>query len=589
VNGQLNSTDVRYGGNPLGTARLEGHLKGKDLVLSGSPFADARGQVTMHVKAPYPWQAAVKVDVADLKPYLPAAAVKQGVEGALSGDITGSGDIDNGLDALTARGQLETLQMSRGDFAVASQGPVVLTWAKRQLKIEPSTIKGTNTELMAEGTWGPVNADIKTRGAVDLRLLESFVPSLERTSGRLEITAAVTGPVKDPALVGTAEVHDSRFNVRDQGMQVRALEGHLEFSKSRVLLQGFEGFLNDGRISARGDVRLDGVDMKQLEVAVDLEQVTWAPRSDLPATLTGSLLLFSGKSGAYQLSGGVDIVKLHYAQNLELDAVLKGARNTQLLVSEEQKPVEWLRFDVDVACGNDVRIDNNLARGQVLGKLKLGGTNLKPVLTGTLTAEPGAQATFRGNVLSIGRGVLVFNGLVPTFDLNAQAQIREYLVSIKAFGKLDDPKVSLTSQPPLPEGDVLTLLTLGITSKESVGAQGSASLVGEALFSASGLDAQVQRFFKKTVGLKDQQIHLSTSFNPATGQTEPSVSWESTVLTDKLKVGVTQPVTGKGTKAQAEYKINDKVSARAQWDNQTQEGSSVGNPGVDLKFRFDWE
>src|SRR5262249_20659185 len=160
----------------------------------------------------------------------------------------------------------------------------------------------------------------------------------------------------------------------------------------------------------------------------------------------------------------------------------------------EQKPVEWLRFDVDVACGNDVRIDNNLARGQVTGKLKLGGTNLKPVLTGTLTAEPGAQATFRGNVLSIGRGVLVFNGLVPTFDLNAQAQIREYLVSIKAFGKLDDPKVSLTSQPPLPEGDVLTLLTLGVTSKENVGAQGGASLVGEALFSASGLDAQVQRF-----------------------------------------------------------------------------------------------
>ena len=37
-----------------------------------------------------------------------------------------------------------------------------------------------------------------------------------------------------------------------------------------------------------------------------------------------------------------------------------------------------------------------------------------------------------------------------------------------------------------------------------------------------------------------------------------------------------------------QYKFNDKVSARAQWDNQTQE-SSVGNPGVDLKVRFEWE
>jgi translocation and assembly module TamB len=121
-----------------------------------------------------------------------------------------------------------------------------------------------------------------------------------------------------------------------------------------------------------------------------------------------------------------------------------------------------------------------------------------------------------------------------------------------------------------------------------VGQMGSASLAGEVLFSASGLDAHLQRFLSKSVGLKDQQIHLSTSFNPATGQAEPSVSWESTVLTDNLKVGVTQPVSGRGTKAKAEYKFNDRVSARAQWDNQTQE-SSVGNPGVDLKVRFEWE
>jgi translocation and assembly module TamB len=589
VNGQLTSTDVRYNGNAVGTARLDAHLKGKDLVVSGSPFADAKGQVTLHVKAPYPWEGAVALGVDDMKPYLPVAAVRQGVEGSLSGNLTGSGDLDS-LDALTARAQLDHVAMSRGDYAIATQGPLVLSWAKRQLKIDPVEIKGTNTELTAEGTWGPTNADIKTHGAVDLRLLESFAPTLERTSGRLELTAAVTGPVKDPALVGSAEVRDGRFAVRDQSLQVRALEGHLEFSKSRVLFQSFEGFMNDGRVSARGDLRLDGVDMKQLEVAVDLDQVTWAPRSDLPATLTGSLLLF-GKPSLYQLSGGIDVTKLHYTQGLELDAVLKGAQRTPSLITEEQKPVEWLRFDVDLACGNDVRLDNNLARAQITGKLKLSGTNLKPVLNGTLTAEPGAQATFRGNVLSIGRGVMVFNGLVPTFDLNAQAQIREYLVSIKAFGKLDDPKVSLTSQPPLAEAEVLTLLTLGITSKESVGAQSGASLVGEALFSASGLDAQVQRFFKNTVGLKDQQIHLSTTFNPATGQSEPSVSWESTVLTDKLKVGVTAPVISgvKGTKAQAEYKINDKVSARAQWDNQTQEGSSVGNPGVDLKFRFEWE
>lgn len=587
VDGSLTSPDVKQSGTSLGEARLEAHLVGKELKVTGAPFGDARGEVTMNTRAPYPWAGTLNVAVDDLKAWLPEGAVKQGLGGAFKGKLTGSGDLDS-MDALAVRAELDRMTLSRGDFSVSSVGPVVLGYAKQQLRIDPVFVKGTNTELAAEGTWGPTTSDIKLHGEVDLRLVESFTTSLERTTGQLELTAAIVGSTRDPAIVGSAEVKDARFSVRDQPVSVRSLNGHLEFTKSRVLLQSFEGFMNDGRVSARGDVRLEGTELRSMEVAVDVEQVMLQVRPDLPATLTGSLLVYGRPGSPYQLSGAVDVVKLRYATNLELDQLLKNVRNSSILIQEEQKPVEWLRFDVDINLGQDVRIDNNLARAVMTGRLKLAGTNLKPTFVGTLEAAEGSQAIWRGNVMNVGKGVLTFNGLVPTFDFNAQAQVREYLVSIKAFGRLDDPKVSLTAQPPLAEAEVLTLLTLGITSKDQLTREGGATLAGEVLFNASGLDAHLQRFLSKSVGLKDQQIHLSTSFNPATGQAEPSVSWESTVLTENLKVGVTQPVTGRGTKAKAEYKFNDKVSARAQWDNQTQE-SSVGNPGVDLKVRFEWE
>ena len=83
-------------------------------------------------------------------------------------------------------------------------------------------------------------------------------------------------------------------------------------------------------------------------------------------------------------------------------------------------------------------------------------------------------------------------------------------------------------------------------------------------------------------------MRLTTTFNEATGTAEPSVTWESKAFSDNLKVGVTQPVTGRGTKAQVEYRFNQSVSARGQWDNQNQ-NTSVGNPGLDLRFRFEWE
>jgi translocation and assembly module TamB len=184
--------------------------------------------------------------------------------------------------------------------------------------------------------------------------------------------------------------------------------------------------------------------------------------------------------------------------------------------------------------------------------------------------------------------VLQFSGQSPTFDLSAQSQVREYLVSVKAFGRLDDPRVALSSEPGLPETDILSLLTLGVTSRERLTSQSGAGLAAEALLTASGLDQQVQRFLSTNVGLKDQQVRLTTSYNEVTGNVEPAVTWESKVLTDNLKVGITQPVTGRGTKAQAEYLFDKRVSARAQWDNQNQ-NTSVGNPGIDLRFRFEWE
>src|SRR5205823_941889 len=126
---------------------------------------------------------------------------------------------------------------------------------------------------------------------LDLRLLESFVPQLERTTGRIDLTALLSGTVKTPALVGSAEVHDAKFGVRNQALAVRSLSGRADFSEARVLLQDFDGFLNDGRIKrGHGDIRLERFDVKTVEVAVELEQVTVQPRADFPTEVAGSLI-----------------------------------------------------------------------------------------------------------------------------------------------------------------------------------------------------------------------------------------------------------------------------------------------------------
>jgi translocation and assembly module TamB len=137
--------------------------------------------------------------------------------------------------------------------------------------------------------------------------------------------------------------------------------------------------------------------------------------------------------------------------------------------------------------------------------------------------------------------------------------------------------------------DILSLLTLGVTSRDKSNTVSTgAGLAAEALFSASGLDREVQRFLPKGPVLRDLQFHIATTYNDSTGVVEPTAQLESKFLTERLKLGMAQPVSGRGTRAQAEYRFHDRLSAQAQWDNQSSD-TSFGNLGLDLKLRWEVE
>lgn len=581
---EASAPQVTWHDQGLGPMAMRLSLQGRAVDIAGRPFDGVEVKATGTMKTPYPFVAHADFKWNEWRKMLPPALNRQGLNGALEGRLDAVGNWLAWRE-LKATANIDRFTLTRGELAAANDGPIEIGWSNSRLDVGRLRVRGVGTELDAEGYWGPQGNDLRARGVLDLRLVEALVPTLERAGGTLDFTASAQGTSKNPSIAGNANVRDGKFSVRGYPLTARSVSGQVDFSEARVLVQGLEGVVNDGRVTARGDFRLKDFALAEMETSVDLEEVSYAINPDLPAMVTGTLALF-GKPHQAQLTGDIDVVKLKYTKPVTLDAFIQNVRAPRL--ARDDKPVEWLRLSVGLNAGPEVRIDNNLARANITGKLKVEGTNVNPVLLGTLETVEGAQFFFRGSLFSVNRGWLKFSQSEPTFDLSAQAQVRDYRVKVKAFGRLDDPKVSLTADPALSEADVLALLTVGVTSREELNTRTGAGLAAEALLSATGLDRQVQRFLSRNVGLKDQQVHLSTTFNEATGQAEPSVSWEAKAFADKLKVGITQPVTGRGTRAQAEYKFNPRLSGRFGWDNQDTT-SSVGNPGVDLKFRFEWE
>jgi len=584
---------VTFAERNLGNMGLEARLEGLQLQVAGRPSRDTSGILSMRLKDPYPFEAMMTVELPEIRPLLPANAFTQGVSGSVKAVVEASGALLD-TQALRMKTRVERLALSRGELSGENEGPILLDYVNGRLDVSSFILRGQDAELSAAGWARAEQMEFFLRGAMDLRLLESFSPMLVRTGGRVELNVAVNGKPAKPSLTGAALISDMKLSLRDQPVSVRAMDGRVEFSEHLLLLDSLSGVLNDGRMHATGDVKLRGFQPSELALDVFLTDVATRFHEDLPFHTTGQLTV-SGTPDALRLGGVLDIRDLRYRRGLELDDILKRLSRRIVLPSPTaERPREYLTFDVGLNL-SDVRVDNNLARARLLGSLRFTGTNARPGVLGTVETDSNSQVFFRNNQFTISRGQVEFQdrySIDPVFDMRAQAQVREYQVKLHAYGRPASPQVVFTTEPALPEGEVVSLLTLGVmsTDRDTVASAG-AGLAAEAFFNMSGLDRQVKRFLPNNPFLKDMSLQISTTYNDATQQAEPTARLESKFLTEQLKIGLSQPVSGRGTRARAEYRFDDRLSAQLQWDNEHPEAAlgTLGNLGLELKLGWESE
>jgi translocation and assembly module TamB len=585
VQATLSAPQTTLGGRSLGPLRLEAHLLGERLEISGHPIAEAEARVTAAIKRPYPFEGTLNLGLSDIRPLL-----GDGWQGTLRGTLSAAGTLSE-LEATEGNVHLEHLQLQRGEVRAESDGAWDFHFGKGRVETAGVSLRGPETALTVSGSASARALDVKVGGTLDLRLLEPFAHSLDRLAGRIELSGTAEGNPKEPRLLGNAGLLDVGFALRDTGVELRGLTGHIDFSETRLLWTDVRGQLNDGQISTRGDLSWGNFAVTQLDASAHLEEVTLRLLEDAPFSATGDLLLL-GKPGAFRLSGELDVARLRYVRPFGVDALTH--QRAAGGGPEGDHGAEWLTLDVALHL-KDARVDNNVARARLLGDVRVMGSNLHPGLVGTVEAGEGSQAFFRGNVFSITQGVADFkdhHSLEGVFDVYAETQVRDYTIRLHAFGRSSAPQVQFSSEPSMPEGDVLSLLTLGLTARERAGMSGTtgagAGLAAEALYQASGLDRQVQRFLPRNSVLRDPAFRISTQYSEGTGLVEPTAQLESKFLVDQLKLSLSQPVSGRGTRAQAEYRFDNRLSAQAQWDNAYSD-LPIGNLGIDLKLRWEVE
>lgn len=100
---------------------------------------------------------------------------------------------------------------------------------------------------------------------------------------------------------------------------------------------------------------------------------------------------------------------------------------------------------------------------ELAGNLTLTQRGASPVITGTLNAVRG-QFLFMGRTFEVRQGRAVFYGddhVSPTLDLELTTNVEGTVITVRMQGTAEDPEVTLTSEPSMPEGDIMSFLVFG--------------------------------------------------------------------------------------------------------------------------------
>ncbi|MCC7275079.1 MAG: translocation/assembly module TamB domain-containing protein [Alphaproteobacteria bacterium] len=415
-------------------------------------------------------------------------------------------------------------------------------------------------------------------GAADLARLGAYVPveSLAM-AGRLEAALSVAGTVAAPRPGGRATLTNARIEDGTTGMVLAALGATVvgdgtEFRLDSLAATDGAG----GRVSGNGRARR-GAAGWQAEATVALERFRVLANDLGRVIASGSIEARSTPAGA-RVAGTVRIeqgdVTLPAAAPAAVTPVAvveinrpDGAPTRETAAAPATIPVA---LDVAVAIPGRLFVRGRGLDSEWRGDLRVAGTLDAPLVSGSIATVRG-RYDLLGRRFTVERGIIAFDGdpAAATLDLLATATTNQLRATVTVSGSAAAPTLTLGSDPPLPQDEVLAQVLFGksttqMTPGQAVQlAQAASELAG--IGGGTGIVDRVRR----SLGLDALDVGgdsgtsvtlgkyvadgVFVKVNPNPGENASAVAVEIEVLPN---VTVDAGVGGEGTSVGVKYRFD---------------------------------
>lgn len=419
-------------------------------------------------------------------------------------------------------------------------------------------------------------------------------------SGKVSANVRVLGAEASRSVNGRLSILGGSLQLPAIGQRFRDIDAALTLTDQQVTLESLRASGVTGRLHASGSARLEGFDVTSAEATLRIDE-----DQKLPITLEGVSL-----GDAW---GEAKISYVHRHQDREGKTTRIDVRLPELHVAlpalapdgvQELEPAPTIDAGFYRGDGRFVTLplqpvekEQEEGATRIIIRVELGpevwvhqGAKLDAQFRGGLRAELAEDPSLRGRVALAGgtldvsgkrfqleRGTITFNGPVEEAVVVATARWEsptEYTVYAEFTGTVADGEITLRSEPPLTQDEILNLLLFGTPAGTVTGAgSNTATALSVAGDSATkGLNQLLARF---------TELDLSARIDTSTGSARPELVWE---LSPRLTARLTRALGEPRAQTPDRTFLTLELRLRQRWSISTTVGDR-GSTGLEVLWR----
>jgi outer membrane protein assembly complex protein YaeT len=380
------------------------------------------------------------------------------------------------LRALDATATFDTLKLQIGDYALEQEQQTRVRIRDGMVRLDDAQLSGPETRLRAGGTaalTGDRTVNVRMNGTTDAGLL-AFLSKDVRAAGGMQLEIAVGGSLDSPRATGTIALKDGQVSLAEAGVGIEDLDVLVKLNPGQIVLEQLGGVLNGGTFKGGGTLAYNGTGITRVNLDVGVENAFFNVPEGLHSLVDADLTVRS-TDRPIVVGGTITVAEGSYTEPFNLDSeLMQQLRSGEVVdIGEERNALlERLRFDVRIRTQGPVTVDNNLAEIAARTDLRLVGSYYRPALQGRINLEQGGAIYLNERKYVVERGSIYFANptrMEPSFDIHATTEASNYEIELNLTGPPRDLESTLTSNPPLSEPDIVSVLLTGRTLEETRG------------------------------------------------------------------------------------------------------------------------